>query len=69
MHTAKKDKAKKSVESKGGIKDVEVVSEEIAEDGKTAKVVLKMIYKDGTTNENNMDMVMEKGQWKMSIKK
>jgi len=69
MFAAMMDKAKKSIDAKGGIKDIEVVSETIAEDGKSAKVVLKMTYDDGTTNEDDMDMVMEKGQWKMSIKK
>ena len=69
MFVAMMDKVKKSIEAKGGIKDIEVISETIAEDGKSAEVVLKMTYNDGTVSEDDMDMVMENGKWKMSIKK
>lgn len=67
MLAAMLDKAKKKIEAKGGIKDIEVVSETIDEDGKTAKVVLKTTYGDGSTEEKTNRMVLEKGTWKMKM--
>lgn len=67
MLVAMMDKAKKQIEAKGGIKDVEVVSETIDEDGKTAKVVLKTTYGDGSTEEKTNRMVLENGKWKMKM--
>lgn len=69
MFTSMMEKGKKGIEQKGGIKDVKIVSEEIDEDGETATVVLNVIYGDGTNNEQKYDMIKEKGDWKMEIKK
>ncbi len=68
-----KEFAKKMEESntaKGGIKSVEVLSETIAEDGKTATVESKTTYGDGTEDTQTTNYVKkEDGTWKMSIKK
>jgi len=68
MMLAMMDKAKKQIDAKGGIKDIEVVSETISDDGKTAKVVLKTTYGDGSTEEKSNNMILEKGDWKMDVK-
>jgi len=68
MLKAMMEKGKKQVDAKGGIKDIEIVSEEIEEDGKAARVVLKTTYGDGSTEEKPTNMVLEKGKWKMKVK-
>lgn len=69
MLLAMMESGKEKLNEKGGIKDIETVSETISEDGKTAKVVLKMTYGDGSSEENKMDMIQENGTWKMDMKK
>lgn len=63
------EKASKEFDKKGGIKDIEIISEEISEDGKTAKVVLKQTYGNGDSEEGNYDMVKQDGKWKMDMNK
>ncbi len=60
---------KAELEKKQGLKSVEVVNEEIAEDGQTAKVTLKSTYGDGTTDEETNHMVLRDGVWKMELDK
>lgn len=69
MLLAMMEAGKEKLKEKGGVKDIETVSETISEDGKTAKVVLKMTYGDGTSEDSSMDMIQEKGTWKMHMKK
>lgn len=64
-----KEKVSKEIEKKQGIKQIDIVSEEVAEDGNTAKVVLKQTYGNGETDENTYDMVKQDGKWKMSMNK
>ncbi|MDR2953793.1 MAG: DUF4878 domain-containing protein [Prevotella sp.] len=63
------EKAKKTIEASGGVKGVEVVSEDISEDGNSAEVVLKVTYGDGSTKDSDVDMVKKDGKWKMEMKK
>ena len=64
-----KEKAAKIFEKKGGIKEIEVVSETISDDGQSADVVLKSIYGDGSSEESNCKMLMQDGKWKMNMQK
>lgn len=64
-----KEKASEEFAKKGGIKDIEIISEEISEDGNTAKVVLKQTYGNGESDEGNYDMVKKDGKWKMDMNK
>lgn len=64
-----KEKGTKEFDKKGGLKDVEFVSEEITEDGNRAKVVLKHIYGNGETDEDKMDLVKKDGKWMISMNK
>lgn len=64
-----KEKVNKEIEKKQGIKQIDIVSEEVAEDGNTAKVVLKQTYGNGETDDNTYDMIKQDGKWKMSMKK
>lgn len=64
-----KGKAENLLARKGGLKDVEVISEEIAEDGNSAVVKFKMIYGNGTESEEEQKMVKVGGEWLMDISK
>lgn len=64
-----KEKVSKEYEKKGGIKSIEILSEEIAEDGNTAVVKTKHTYGNGETEEGDQQMVKRDGKWLMSVGK
>jgi len=64
-----REKGAGDIEEKGGIQSVELVSEEIAEDGQSATVVLKTTDGNGETEEDSMKMVLVDGRWLMSVEK
>jgi hypothetical protein len=57
----------KKIEVKKGIKEIQVLSEE--KKGDTATVKLKIIYNNGTSQEEKNDLIKEDGKWKLAIKK
>ena len=61
----------KKIGKKDGIKSFEVLSEEVAEDGKTAVVKMKVVYGNG--EEDNDEAVKlikdDKGDWKLDAGK
>ena len=61
--------AKGEVDKKKGIKNMEVISETIEPDGKTATVKMKYTYGDGSVNEESNSLVKEDGKWKLSLQK
>ena len=61
--------AKGEVDKKKGIKDMEVLSETIDPDGKTATVKMKFTYGDGSVNEESNSLVKEDGKWKLFLQK
>lgn len=63
------EKGAKTLEERGGMKSVEVISEEIAEDGKTAKVNMRYTYGNGETSDEAMDMFLDGKTWKMELNK
>lgn len=69
MKSLIEEKAKPALEEKGGLKSVEVISEEISEDGKTATVTLKQTYGNGETEEDESEMVLVDGRWMMKMEK
>ncbi len=64
-----KEKGEKQMEKKGGIESYTLVSEEIAEDGQTAKVKYDVTYGDGSTDTQKFDMVLVDGKWMQEVKK
>lgn len=64
-----KEKGSKQLEKKQGIKNIEIISEEIAEDGNTATVKLKFTYGNEEVNEEKMDMIKRDGKWLWNLKK
>ena len=63
------EKADKTLEKNGGIKSIEIISEEIAEDGNSAVVKFKQVYGDGTEKEDSQKMVKVGGKWLMDVGK
>ncbi len=63
------EKGSKTLEEKGGIESIEVLSEEIAEDGQTAVVDMRYTYGNGETSEETMEMVLDGGKWKVELDK
>ncbi len=67
--TLMKEKADKEYKKKEGISKVEMLSEEVEEDGQTATVTMKITYGNGETEESDVAMVLKDGAWKMDMKK
>ena len=57
------------VESKGGVKKMEVLSETISEDGKKAEVELKIIYENGEEDVSITDLRKTDDGWKLVLEK
>lgn len=51
------------------LKDIEIISEELSEDGNSAIVKIKEIYKDGSEKEKESKMVKVDGKWLMDMGK
>ncbi|MDR2890060.1 MAG: DUF4878 domain-containing protein [Alistipes sp.] len=64
-----KEKGAEQTSEKGGIKGVEIVSEEISEDGLTAAVTMLLTYGNGETEESEMEMRHDGKEWKMDMSK
>ncbi|WP_246368578.1 DUF4878 domain-containing protein [Phocaeicola faecicola] len=64
-----KEKGAKTLDEKGGLKEIEIVSEEIAEDGNSAVVTFKQHYGDGSVKEDTQKMAKVDGKWLMDIGK
>lgn len=65
-----KEKAGKSIEKEEGIKSYEMVSEEIAEDGNTAMVKMKITYGNGKEKDETIKLRKdENDSWKLDIGK
>lgn len=60
--------AKEGVDKEhGGYKTIDVVSENISEDGMNADVVIKYTFGDGQTKEETLGLVRQDGAWKLKI--
>lgn len=62
-------KGKASLEQKGGLKEIVVISEEISEDGTTAVVNFKQVFGNGTEEEDDQKMVKVGDEWLMDVGK
>ena len=55
---------KQSMEMKKGLKKVDILSESLKNDGKSAVVKLKYTYGDGSSEETSMNFKEVKDQWR-----
>ncbi len=63
------EKTKQSTDAKGGLKNFEIIGEEISEDGKTATVTTKITYGNGSEDTQSSSYVNRDGVWKLKIDK
>ena len=65
-----RSKAESTLDKKGGIKDYEIISETVAEDGKTANVEMKIVYGDGEVKNDTMKLRLDDaGDWRIDAGK
>lgn len=57
------DLLKKSLEAKGGLKDFEILDEELTDDGTKAKLKVKYTYGDGSTKEITDRLIKTDDGW------
>lgn len=58
-----------SIRGKGGLDGLEVVSEQFNEEGDRAKVVLRYVYGDETTEETSLNLVKKEDRWLIVLKR
>lgn len=63
------EKGKKSIEKQGAIKSYEITSEEISEDGTTAKVDYIIKHEDGKESSQSINLVNIDGKWLIDSEK
>ncbi|MCF8234463.1 MAG: DUF4878 domain-containing protein [Bacteroidales bacterium] len=61
------DYGQKEIEKKEGLKKVEIISEEVTEDGNEAEVKMKMVYGDESEDEETVKMIKQNGKWKVKM--
>lgn len=61
--------ATKEISNKEGIKNIEVVSETISEDGKTAEVDILLTYGNGETDQSTTKLKNTEDGWKIFLGK
>jgi hypothetical protein len=63
-------KIDKTLEKKQGLASYKIVSEEISEDGKSAVVEAEIVYGDGSTDKEKVNLVKnDAGEWMLSMNK
>ena len=62
-----KEKASEKMDSKGGIKDYSILDTQI--DGEKATVKVKVLYKDGSEDDQSMKLIKVEDGWKQELNK
>ena len=64
------EKGDKTIDKKNGVQSWEILSEEMAENGNTAKVKAKIIYGDGSSEDQTFKTFKtEDGKWMLDLRK
>ena len=63
------EKGAKEYEKLGGLKGIEITSQEITEDGNSHVIKFKQTFGDDTTKDGSQAMVKRDGKWLMDINK
>ena len=61
------DYGQKEIEKKEGLQKIEIITEEVAEDGNEAEVKMKMIYGDESEDEETIKLMKQDGKWKVKM--
>lgn len=67
LYHAIMNKVSTSIDTKGGVKKIEVVDEQIAEDGTSAVVALTITYADGSTDKEYCDVIFKDDKWVVDV--
>ena len=57
--------ATRDIDSKGGIDDIEILSEDII--GDTAEITVKITFGNGDSDEEDCSLIKEDGAWKLQL--
>lgn len=63
LYHAIMDKVSRSIESKGGVEKIEVVEEQITEDGQRAVVEVQITYGNGEIAQEYCDVICKDEKW------
>jgi hypothetical protein len=63
------EKAKQSADAQGGLKDFEILSETISDDGLTATVETKLVFGNGSEETQTSKYVKTDGKWQLAMDK
>ena len=61
------DKVSRSIEAKGGVKKIEIIEEQIAEDGASAVVTATILYADGSEDKEYCDVILQEDKWVVDV--
>ncbi|MHC1738657.1 MAG: DUF4878 domain-containing protein [Ignavibacteriaceae bacterium] len=61
------EKESENIRKLGGIKSIEIEEETVKE--KTARLKLKISYGDGSSKNDNVNLLLEDGKWKIGMSK
>lgn len=61
------EKVKPQLEKMGGLKSVEILSEQVADDGNSAVVKMRLTFGNGEVEEEEQKLVLVDGKWLLSI--
>ncbi|WP_071148110.1 DUF4878 domain-containing protein [Bacteroides ndongoniae] len=64
-----KEKGAKEYEKKGGVKSIEILSETISEDGKSAVVEYKQTFGNGEEEKQSQKMIKKDDKWFIDMRK
>ncbi len=67
LYTTLTDKAMKAQKEKGGMKSYEILSENVASDGKSATVSVKTVLNNDETNTETINLIKTKDGWKLKV--
>ncbi len=67
LYHAVMDKVSRSIETKGGVKKIEIIDEQIADDNMSAIVVATITYADGTVDKEYCDVIKQDDKWVVDV--
>lgn len=67
LYHAIMNKVSTSIEAKGGVKKIEIVSEELSEDEQSAVVEVAITYANGTTETEYCDVIFKDEKWVVDV--
>ena len=67
LYHAIMDKVSTSIEAKGGVDKIEIIDEQISEDGLSAVVAATITYVDGSVDKEFCDVIYQDDKWIVDV--